>query len=220
MRRRPCRRCAVSIFSSSSRLASSSGVSLPVSIHQPVSSSQRTRLPWSISHWMASVISSSPRGDGSIAANGVVDRAVEQVHADEREVARRVGRLLDEPDDVAVGVELGDAEAVRVGHLLEQDLRRRRLGAGAGRLERVHERAEVLLEQVVAEVHHEVVVAEEVGGDQHAVGEAERRVLRDVGDRGAELRLPSPSAAITSARVSPTMTPISVMPAATIASIP
>ena len=32
----------------------------------------------------------------------------------------------------------------------------------------------------------EVVVAEEVAGDQHAVGEAERRVLRDVGDLDAE----------------------------------
>ena len=53
--------------SSSSRFASSSGVSLPVSIHQPVSSSVRTRLPCVISHWMASVISSSPRADGSIA---------------------------------------------------------------------------------------------------------------------------------------------------------
>jgi hypothetical protein len=31
---------------------------------------------------------------------------------------------------------------------------------------------------------------------------------------------PSPSAAITSSRVSPTITPISVIPAATIASIP
>ena len=32
--------------------------------------------------------------------------------------------------------------------------------------------------------------------------------------------LPSPSAAITSSRVSPTMTPMSVMPASTIASMP
>ena len=57
----------VSMRSSNSRLASSSGVSLPVSIHQPLSSSVRTRWPWSISHCRASVISSSPRADGSIA---------------------------------------------------------------------------------------------------------------------------------------------------------
>src|SRR3954453_79942 len=36
----------VSIFSSSRRLASSSGVNFPVSIHQPDSSSMRTRWPW------------------------------------------------------------------------------------------------------------------------------------------------------------------------------
>ena len=65
---------------------------------------------------------------------------------------------------MAVGVEAGDAEALRVGHPLQQDLRRRRVVAVSRRLERVDEGAEVLLEQVVAEVHHEVVVAEEVLG--------------------------------------------------------
>ena len=176
----------VSIFSSSSRLASSSGVSLPVSIHQPVSSSVRTRWPC-VDQPLDGV------GDLQLAArrrldrpHRLVDRRVEQVDADEGEVRRRVGRLLDERDDVAVGVERGDAEAVRVGHLLEQDLGRRRVGRRPGRLEGADERGEVLLEQVVAEVHHEVVVAEEVAGDQHAVGQAERRVLGDVGDRGAE----------------------------------
>ena len=75
-------------------------------------------------------------------------------------------------------VEAGDAEAVRVGHLLQQDLRRRRVGSPSrAASKRVDEGAEVLLEQVVAEVHHEVVVAEEVAGDEHAVGQAERRVL-------------------------------------------
>ena len=53
-------------------------------------------------------------------------------------------------------------------------------------LERVDERAQVLLQHVVAEVHDEVVVAEEVARDQHAVREAERCVLRDVGDLDAE----------------------------------
>ena len=77
---------------------------------------------------------------------------------------------------------------MRIGNLLQQDLGGRRIVAGPGGLERVDERGEVLFEQVVAEVHHEVVVAEELAGDQHAVREAERFVLRDVGDRGAELR--------------------------------
>jgi hypothetical protein len=38
-----------------------------------VSTSWRTRWPLSMSHWMASVISSSPRGDGSIARDRLVD---------------------------------------------------------------------------------------------------------------------------------------------------
>ena len=128
---------------------------------------------------MASVISSSPRGRRGDRANSLVDRAVEQVHADERKIAGRIGRLLDETHDVPGLVEFGDAEAVRIGNLLQQDLRGRRLVADACSLERVDERTEILLEQVVAEVHHEVVVAEELAGDEHAVGKAERRVLRD-----------------------------------------
>ena len=177
----------VSIFSSSKRFASSSGVSLPVSIHQPVSSSVRTRRPLVISHWIASVISSSPRADGSMARTASWIVPVEEVDADEGEVGRRVSRLLDQRDDMAGGVERRNAEAVRVGNPLEQDLRGgRRLGRPGG-LEGADERGEVLLEQVVAEVHHEVVVAEEVAGDQHAVRKSERGVLGQVGDLGAEL---------------------------------
>ena len=71
---------------------------------------------------------------------------------------------------------------MRIGHPLQQDLRRRRLIGSPRRLERPHEGTEVLLEQVVAEVHDEVVVAQEVRRDQHAVGKAERFILRDEGD--------------------------------------
>ena len=53
---------------------------------------------------------------------------------------------------------------------------------------RVDELLEPLLQHVVAEVHDEVVVAEVVAGDQHAVGEPERRVLAEVGDLGAPPR--------------------------------
>ena len=111
-----------------------------------------------------------------------MDRRVEQVHADEREVARRIGGLLDEVHDVAGGVEAGDAETVRVGHLLEQDLRGGPVAGGAGGLEGGDEGGQVLFQEVVAEVHDEVVVGEELVGDQHAVGQPEGRVLRDVRD--------------------------------------
>ena len=160
-----------------SRFASSSGVSFPVSIHQPVSSWWSTRWPLSISHWMASVISSSPRADGWMARTASCTVRVEQVDADQGQVGRRVDRLLDQAHD-ALTVELGHAEALGVGHLVQADL-----GAGAAAvLEAVDDLLQALLQHVVAEVHHEVVVAEEVAGDQHAVGQAERRVLGDVGD--------------------------------------
>ena len=38
-----------------------------MSFHQPRTTCGSTRWPLSTSHWIASVISSSPRGDGSIA---------------------------------------------------------------------------------------------------------------------------------------------------------
>ena len=41
---------------------------LPVSFQNPVMTLECTVLPWSMSHWMASVISSSPRADGLIDA--------------------------------------------------------------------------------------------------------------------------------------------------------
>ena len=113
---------------------------------------------------MASVISSSPRGDGLDGGDGLVDARVEQVDAHQREVRRRVIGLLDQSHDTAVGADLGDAEALRIGHLGQQDLGR---GAAVGarpaavRLEAVDELGDALAEQVVAEVHHEVVVAEE-----------------------------------------------------------
>ena len=138
------------------------------------------------------MISSSPRADGSIAGDGLVDVRVEQVDADEREVGRRIGGLLDQLHHLAVGADRGDAELARVVDVGEQDLRGdgRRRGPVARPTARAASNAldellEALLEHVVAEVHHEVVVAEEVAGDEHAVGEAERRVLGDVGDLGA-----------------------------------
>ena len=53
--------------SSTSRFASSMSSSWPVSFHQPLTVWLSTRWPPSISHWIASVISSSPRPEGSIA---------------------------------------------------------------------------------------------------------------------------------------------------------
>src|SRR3989304_3058341 len=49
------------------RLGSSMAPSSPVSFHQPSMTCGRTTCPWSMSHWIASVISSSPRAEGLMA---------------------------------------------------------------------------------------------------------------------------------------------------------
>jgi hypothetical protein len=125
-----------------------------------------------------------------------VDRRVEQIDADEREIRRRVFGLLDEPQNVPRRVDFGHTEPMWIGDVREQDLRRRngavavegeRAGLLPGRGEPVDEAAQVLLQQVVAEIHDELVVAEELAGDQHAVREAARGVLVDVLDVHAEV---------------------------------
>ena len=129
---------------------------------------------------MASVISSSPRGEGSMALTAEKIDSSEQVDAHQGQVARRVLGLLDELHDVAVIAELGDAELVGVGHVGQQDL-----CVAAARAELVGEAADAVGEQVVAQVHHERLAGHELLGDLDRVRQAERRLLRDVGDRDA-----------------------------------
>ena len=76
-----------------------------------------------------------------------------------------------------------DAELLRVGHLGEEDL-----GVGRAVAEFVHQALDAAGDQVVAEVHDERIVLQEVLGDLHRVGETEGRLLLDVGAAGAELR--------------------------------
>ena len=146
----------------------------------------------------------------------VVDPRVEEVHA-----RPAPGSTADRPASPAVAPprRRRPARRPRTG----ADPRRARGGSapadpsvGAGpaaraRLETLDELRETLLQHVVAEIHHEVVVTEEVAGDEHAVRQAERGVLRDVGDATPQLE-PSPTAALISSAVSPTMMPISLMP--------
>ena len=132
------------------------------------------------------------RGDGT---HGLVDGVVKQVHPHQGEVRRRVVWLFHQPDHLAVGTDLGHTETLGVVHVGQQDLGCGRvLGFGGFRrtvpvgLEGVDEPGNALAQQVVAEVHHEVLVAEVVLGDEYAVGQAERGVLGDVGDLDPEPR--------------------------------
>ena len=141
------------------------------------------------------MISSSLRADGAIARTASWIAGENRYTPTSARSDGGIGRLLDEPDDLAAYVELDDAEVARVVDVREQDLRRGRrrwlaeLGRSiAGRQELVDEGSEIVLEHVVAEVHDEVVVAEEVAGDEHAVGEPAGCVLVDVGDLDAEAR--------------------------------
>jgi hypothetical protein len=68
-------RFVLPIDSRISWLASSMSCTWPVSFHQPCTMCGSTRMPRSTSVWIASVISSSPRQDGSI------ERAASKIEA-------------------------------------------------------------------------------------------------------------------------------------------
>ena len=135
-----------------SRFASSMSSSLPVSFHQPVDDVR--------AHGQAAVDQVlNGVGDFQLVAEARLDPVdrlehlrAEHVDADEREVADRLLRLLDQPHDLAVA-QLGDAEHLRIGHARQQNLRRRPLA-----LELSHEVGDALVEQVVAQVHDERLV--------------------------------------------------------------
>ncbi len=110
------------------------------------------------------MISSSPRRLGAIELTASWMRRAEHVDPDESEVALRLGRLLDETQNVPGGIEFGDAELLRVVDLREQNLR-----VGTAALELVDQIGDATDDEVVTQVHHEVVVAEEVAGDEDAV---------------------------------------------------
>ena len=115
-------------------------------------------------------------------AGRVEDDRLEHVYADQRQVRRRIDGLFDEADD-PLAVELGDAVVLGIEHLGEQDQR-----VGLVAAERLDEPGDPVAEQVVAEVHHERGVAEELLGGQDRVREPERLRLGDVGHVGAERR--------------------------------
>ena len=181
--------------------------------HQTVALEQRLELagvlPPTVEHLVTDLVAVVDQpldrvGDLQLAPGGrldrlhrIEDRGVEQVHADERQVRRRNLGLLDQGDHVAVLAELGDTEALRVLDPCQQDLRRgrlrRTLEGQLGRRgtvgdERLDELGDALAQQVVAQVHDEVVAVEEVLGDEDAVGQPAGFVLGQVGDADTPLR--------------------------------
>ena len=118
---------------------------------------------------MTSVISSSPRADGSRPVDDLEHARVVHVAAGDGEVAAGCGRLLLDLDD-AVALDGRDAEPAGVLDLLQQDPRAGRLGA-----ERLDVGPQVVLVEVVAEDGDDAVVADVRPGLRQRVGDAAPR---------------------------------------------
>ena len=112
--------------------------------------------------------------------DGVPDRVVEHVDADESQVRAGLLRLLRQADHGAVG-ELGDPELLGVRDLREQDL-----GVAADPPVLLDERGDPVGDQVVTQIHDERFPLQERFRNEHGVREAERIALLDVGELGSE----------------------------------
>ena len=145
--------------------------------------------------------------------DGVEDLRSEHVDADERQVADPLLRLFHQTDDLPVA-KLRDTEHLRVRHLGQQNLCRWSLAA-----ELLDEVSDALVEQVVAQVHHERIVADEVLADLDSVGQAAWRILLDIGDAHAPPRAVAHGGTNLRVRVADD-DPDVRMPASAIASIP
>ena len=169
--RRRSRVARASNVSSTMRLASSMSSILPVSFHQPVTRCGCTVLPWSISHWIASVISSSPRALRLDRLDRLADRC--------RRTCRR--RRARGPTSAA-------SASPSAGRRGRPRAPRRRTARGFGTFasricavavepaELVDERGDAVGDDVVAQVHDERLVARNGSDDQRprAPGRAAR----------------------------------------------
>ena len=132
---------------------------------------------------MASVISSSPRQLGSNFSDGTLDGRSEDVDTDQGEIGGWLLGLFDQSYDISALIENRDSELLRVVDSGQQDLRISRC-----RNELLDELADAADEKVVAQVHDEVVITEELLGDEDTVRETERCLLREVGHLDAQIR--------------------------------
>ena len=113
---------APSIVSRTRRLASSMSSRRPVSFHQPRTMCGSTRSPLSTRCWIASVISSSPRGLGRIARAASWIAGVNMyTPTSARSVFGSGG--FSASATTRPSLELRDAVVLRVGHRREQDQR-------------------------------------------------------------------------------------------------
>ena len=133
---------------------------------------------------LTSVISSSPRAEGSRPRCDLDDPLVEEVNASHSIVRRRAGGLLLETHDLAVRVEPDHTIALRIAHIVAKDRRTLR----APRCALQHDRKVLPIEDVVAEYQRCRATAEEVGSDQESLRDALRLRLCRILDRESPLR--------------------------------
>ncbi len=137
----------------------------------------------SMRYWMAWVISNSPRPEGRMARTASWIAGVKRYTPTSARSLLGCSGFSSRPitwpsaSSSATPKERGSGTWVS-----------RIWASGRSRAELVDEVADAADDEVVAEVHDEVVVTEEVPCDQHRVGQAQRLLLRDVGDLQAELR--------------------------------
>ena len=138
--------------------------------------SARTVLPWSISHWIASVISYSPRHDGSsVSAASRIESSNRYTPTSARSLTNSFG--------FSTSRTTRSSSSTATPKCSGSGTRARKICAsGRVALELVDETTQPLEQHVVAQVHEERLARDEVAGGQDGVSQTERRLLVDVGD--------------------------------------
>src|SRR5579885_140123 len=88
--------------------------------------------------------------------NRIMDFLVAEVNADQSQVRLGLWRLLFQIDDATIAVEHGHAERAGILHFLKKDK-----GIGIAFLEALDKRTYAILNQIVAQIHDERIIAEE-----------------------------------------------------------
>ena len=160
---------AGSMLSSTARLTSSMSATLPVSFQYPEMIVEVTLRPLRTSHWIASVISSSPRHDGASPATASCTAGVNRyTPTSARSLFGCCGfssRPTSWPAPSSSATPNCRGSATEVSMMWASGL------AGP---ELLHQRGDAADDEVVAQVHDEVVVAEELPAHQDRMRQPQR----------------------------------------------
>src|SRR5258706_7794635 len=108
-----------------------------------------------------------------------MDGGRENIDANQREIAPGLSGLLFQPDHLAGLVKLGDTELARVRHLGQHDLSVRTADPDL-----LDQRADPADDEVIPQIHDEIVITEILACDQDRMSQPARRILPEI--RGTE----------------------------------